>query len=207
MQAALIKSAIEFAKNKQVQRIAIGFVVGAAVGYAIAKTTEPYLFPEPELEMIPPYDTPEDAFIRETFELPVGTDPATAAAAIKKMINTPAHDPVIPVKYEGVSINPDALKGEAVANKVLAAAHVMPKPKYMKPVRVAETHAKAVAPTVQPVTAPEKMAMLKDPAPIPLPTKNEKPAVSTFSSTRGQPSANTGGGNPHKKTRPIDTGE
>ena len=195
MQQALVKTAIEFAKNKTVQRTAIGFVVGAAVGFAIAKTTEPYLFPEPQYEMIPPYDTPDQAIERHEFE----------------------HEHIIPVKYEGASIghvtsttadetgvtvtakiNPDAFKGQLeqnsgveIANKIIAST--MPRPKYAKPV-----HAAAVAPTVQPATGVEKLAALKE--------TNKQP-VSTFSSTRGLSSTNTGGGNPHKKVRPIDTGE
>lgn len=53
----IIAPALAFARNPRVQRTAIGFVVGAGVGYAIAKTAEPFLFPEEDFEMLPSYET------------------------------------------------------------------------------------------------------------------------------------------------------
>lgn len=180
-----LQTAIEIAKNKRVQRIAIGFVVGGVVGFAVAKVVEPYLFAEGEYEMIPPYDTPELAMLQDKepveemtqikVEVPEGSDPKVVQARVIEMIKTEAH--------------------------------VAPKLKYAKPVRPTNTHAAAVSPTVQPLTAGEKLQALNEPAPKPLPVKTEKPVVSTFSSTRGVTTANTGGGNPHKKVRLNPDGE
>jgi hypothetical protein len=191
MPQEIIKTAIEFAKNKRVQRIAIGLVVGGAVGFAIAKTVEPYLFPEVEYEMIPPYDTPEQALLREELNQPIPF----------KHDGTPiAQVTSLAMDKDGVTITGtiDSESFEEVKKSVTS--KIAPKTKYAKPVKTTQP--------VQPLTAGEHMAALKEPAAKPVSTTNSTKAVtSTFSSLRGETPGMTGGGNPHKKVSPVKTGE
>jgi len=175
----IFSTAISIAKNPRVQRIVIGAIVGGAVGYAIARTVEPFIFPEPEYEMIPPYDTPEKAIARDDHQV---------AVLLDRFI-TPTH-----IDQIGTVTKIETTPDEVAATVRIESA---PKPKYMKPVKQTVTHAAAVQPTIQPTTAPEKLEAIKKPVDV-------KPPSDSFSSTRGEPASIAGGGNPHKKTRPTD---
>lgn len=194
MISSIATTAISIAKNRRVQRVVIGALIGAAVGYAVAKTAAPYLFPEVEVEMIPPYDTPEDITLRENMSAHgLSWKHAGIETPISTVDKWHREDNMLIV--EGHLAKSDVLPEEVLENLKWEPADGQKvaskgKLKYSKPVSTlsAEEHAFADS-TIK--TAVDNAATTIN--------KNLGPTVSTFSTREANPL--TGGGDAKEKRR------